>query len=473
MLSTKSNCKKKMKKFKYRPLLSSAADDDDDNDNDGDDEDLKRLDVDIDQDSHSELGMMPANQRHQIHRGARKLTRFFMVFFGCLSFFLLFYIAICNSLINRRVALPGWGYNTSRNTADYVLPDEDTDLIKPQHVCDSKFFLLIVVCSAINNFEARQNIRETWGNTSEFNYNMFAAMHATMNGHYLDKKNETFNHFKDYFNNTSNYSNTVRVVFLIGRSESEQHLGNESKFRLKQEADQYDDLIQENFIDTYNNLTVKSVMMLKWVNKHCSDKSQFLMKCDDDTFVNVPNLLHYLIGGTIPIYNATVQYHDIISYKVMSPANRLNLLHNFLMGYMFCFVKPVANISSKWYAPFYMYPGDTYPKYLSGASYLMSSDVIGRLYDAALNTSLFHLEDVYITGICAEQINLPRHHNALFCFDHSKNVCSFRGTITQHYVKGDSMREAYAFVMNSTNKCPPPDKYFKTNRLRKRAKNCS
>lgn len=35
------------------------------------------------------------------------------------------------------------------------------------------------------------------------------------------------------------------------------------------------DIIQENFIDSYNNLTLKSVFMLKWANRNCVNKSEF------------------------------------------------------------------------------------------------------------------------------------------------------------------------------------------------------
>lgn len=46
-----------------------------------------------------------------------------------------------------------------------------------------------------------------------------------------------------------------------------------------------------------------------------------------------------------------------------------------------------------------MYSGRVYPNYLSGTGYVMSADVVTRLYKAALKTPLLHLEDVYITGI--------------------------------------------------------------------------
>lgn len=59
-----------------------------------------------------------------------------------------------------------------------------------------------------------------------------------------------------------------------------------------------------------------------------------------------------------------------------------------------------------------MYTGRVYPNYLSGTAYLMSIDVVSKLYSAALRTPIFHLEDVYITGNkCSIIINTVLKHN--------------------------------------------------------------
>lgn len=34
------------------------------------------------------------------------------------------------------------------------------------------------------------------------------------------------------------------------------------------------DIIQENFIDSYNNLTLKTILMLKWANNNCVNKGE-------------------------------------------------------------------------------------------------------------------------------------------------------------------------------------------------------
>lgn len=87
------------------------------------------------------------------------------------------------------------------------------------------------------------------------------------------------------------------------------------------------------------------------------------MKCDDDTFVNVPNLLHVLLGGTVPVYIATLLQYDVRNIHAKSIGNRLqtSMAKNLLIGHRFCHTKPIVNASSKWY----MYIKD----YIAGAKW--------------------------------------------------------------------------------------------------------
>ena len=90
-------------------------------------------------------------------------------------------------------------------------------------------YLLIYVHSALNNFEHRATIRRTWGNVSS--YESLA---------------------------------TVRLVFVTGlqRNETIQQM-------VENESSQYNDIVQENFVDVYRNLTYKAVAALKWITENC------------------------------------------------------------------------------------------------------------------------------------------------------------------------------------------------------------
>lgn len=61
----------------------------------------------------------------------------------------------------------GWETNISRDTRQYVLPDNVTTLINPIGLCPSNLFLVVVVCSAPANFEQRSAIRDTWASLAD------------------------------------------------------------------------------------------------------------------------------------------------------------------------------------------------------------------------------------------------------------------------------------------------------------------
>lgn len=60
------------------------------------------------------------------------------------------------------------------------------------------------------------------------------------------------------------------------------------------EGKKHNDIIQEKFHDTYNNLTLKLVSLLKYATTYCK-KSKYIMKVDDDTFTNVNALVRNLL----------------------------------------------------------------------------------------------------------------------------------------------------------------------------------
>lgn len=120
-----------------------------------------------------------SRNRRKIHRRPRSMLQAFIIGSICITVvFLLLYIPlfshynaricklpklilyrkVCFSIWNLfLVPLSNWGYNISRNTSDYVLPNEQTVMVQPRNVCDSSnnFFLLIMVSSALGNFQAR------------------------------------------------------------------------------------------------------------------------------------------------------------------------------------------------------------------------------------------------------------------------------------------------------------------------------
>ncbi|XP_012536065.1 beta-1,3-galactosyltransferase 1 [Monomorium pharaonis] len=288
-------------------------------------------------------------------------------------------------LVASTAQLPGWSYNTSRDLCVYIYPENNTSILSPTGICSLPPYLLIIICSAVANQEARAAIRNTWANK---------------------------------YNLDNLYNSTVKIMFLLGKSDNDT-LNN----LIADESSQYNDIVQERFFDTYNNLTLKSVMMLKWVTSNCN-QAKYLMKTDDDMFVNIPLLLKTL--------------HSITQVET-------------LLGSLICNAKPITDPKNKWYTPKYMYSEKTYPNYLSGTGYVMSMGVASKLYQAALITPLLHLEDVYVTGLCAKRAKVrPVNHPGFSYIPRKIDPCVLRNAITAHKVNASNMYVIWV-KMNDTS----------------------
>lgn len=96
-------------------------------------------------------------------------------------------------------------------------------------------------------------------------------MHAHLSGTYLGIKYKNWRNYtiSPSQNDSSHHDFAVKILFLLGQTPS-----NETQTKINNESDVYGDVIQESFLDTYNNLTLKTVMMLKWANRSCQNKSE-------------------------------------------------------------------------------------------------------------------------------------------------------------------------------------------------------
>lgn len=212
-------------------------------------------------------------------------------------------------------------------------------LINHERTCDEKdVLLLLFVKSSSENFERRQAIRSTWGNET-----------------YVE----------------STLGVTIRVLFALGLHPEP---ANRSKLKMQlfSEDQRYHDLIQQDFIDTFHNLTLKLLLQLGWKETYCRH-AQFLMSADDDVFVHIHNLIHYLQG--------------------IGRSNSKDLW----MGRVHRGSPPVRDKESKYYVSRDMYPWLAYPDYTPGSGYVLSRDVATRIYKASLTINpTFHIDDVFL-----------------------------------------------------------------------------
>ena len=211
------------------------------------------------------------------------------------------------------------------------------------------------------------------------------------------------------------------------------NLSNDLQSNVTHESDIHDDILQEDFIDSYANLTVKSLMLLKWFNNSCKNVS-YALKTDDYAYFNLKNL------------------HNLVTKD-----NKTDLL----MGTLICGNMPISDPYNKHFSPKYMYGRNRYPNYLLGTAYLMSHSITSKLYEAAVETPVFHMEDVFITGILAQSIGVRPEDNVGFSYiERLATACFYEQTITSHHLSVVEMKDMYKRVREKQSKCAPHKKKF-------------
>ena len=73
----------------------------------------------------------------------------------------------------------------------------------------------------------------------------------------------------------------TKLAFMLGYSVT---AGDQEK--LRNESIEFGDIVQGNFVDSYKNLTYKTVMGHLWVSKFCT-QAKFVIKADDDIYVDL------------------------------------------------------------------------------------------------------------------------------------------------------------------------------------------
>lgn len=202
-------------------------------------------------------------------------------------------------------------------------------------------FLVLMVPVAPHDMAARNAIRQTWGNNSVVQ------------------------------------GEVVLTLFMLGLSGGDNN--KEQQEKLHQEDLQHHDLIQSDFMDTYLNLTIKTMVIMDWLATRCPTAA-YAMKIDSDMFLNIDNLVIMLKKPGIP-------------------------KQNYLTGMLMWDRPVVRSKDSKWYVSEELYPDPRYPTYTLGMGYVFSNDLPAKYVEISKSIKPFNIEDAYI-GMCMKKLGL-------------------------------------------------------------------
>lgn len=273
--------------------------------------------------------------------------------------------------------------------------------------------IVFLVKSAAENFERRSAIRSSWG-------------------------------FKKRF-----FDVPTRTIFLLGIHENNQELQS----KIHEESIKFKDILQAEFVDSYYNNTIKTMMGLKWAAINCLN-SKFYMFIDDDMYVSVKNVLAFirnpayypdylkepsrlgkreakdynLTDENVPINNSnyTTNLINNNDEKIKELNGKLRRkkrqIFDFELpddvrlfaGYVFK-SSPHRHKTSKWYVSLDEYPYDYWPPYVTAGAYILSKNALVDMYYTSFYTKHFRFDDIYL-GLVAKKADIEPFHCDEFHF---------------------------------------------------------
>jgi hypothetical protein len=249
---------------------------------------------------------------------------------------------------------------------------------------DNSRSVFIAVISAPENRDSRDKIRQTWKKHVEE----------------INRLNRNSDRNCPLFCN-------IEFAFVLGPTTN-----TSSQISITEESAKYKDIIQISDTQEFPSyMTMPGV--INWIYSRCP-QIDFLFKVEDDMHVNVHKQAYfvrdyYQFGNTDNMTIYSQQNGDesnigrLNKYKPKRSMQANSFPLNFKHIINYTLIKGGEKMVSldEW-------PWNTYPKYFNGPAYLMHKSTILPLLAAIQTTPAFFLEEVYITGICADKAGLSR-----------------------------------------------------------------
>lgn len=242
-------------------------------------------------------------------------------------------------------------------------------LISTLNCHDKPLHLLILVTSNVSSFERRETVRRTWGKD----------IHSY--------KNDDF-----------------RTFFVVGKSHDETEMA-----KLKKESDYFKDIIIGDYYEMFYNLPYKFETIFEWAYKHCLFK--FLLKTDDDVFMNLSHLFKLLSDKNTPkqkLYTGRAQFYANVLRK------------------------------GKYAVEYSDYAKRNYPPFVGGGAVIFSHDVVQAVIPY-FSRPVFKLDDLYVAMLVANTGVKALHQKKFYTVE---SYCYYDGSAVALHFHDKSWKNA-------------------------------
>lgn len=230
---------------------------------------------------------------------------------------------------------------------------------------------------------------------------------------------------RTWANQTLIHGFPLRVLFFLGSTQT-----SAAQEALMTESHRYGDMVQGHGVDhsSVRGQTEMTVLALRWVIAFCP-VARFLLLTKDSVFVNLPAIGGYLLG---------LHRHPEDLY----------------LGRVIQRDSPDRDPNSAGYMPPALYPEKYLPEYCDGTAYILSQDVVRKVYVASPAVRAPVPADVYV-GLCAQKAGVAPTHSARFTGEkHVRyNACCYTYLFSSAGMRSRELEAVWADLRQKGGRC--------------------
>ncbi|XP_029133343.2 beta-1,3-galactosyltransferase 9 [Labrus bergylta] len=224
----------------------------------------------------------------------------------------------------------------------------------------------------------------------------------------------------------------ARILFFLGSTRTVA-----AQDSLLTESERYGDMVQGQAVSDSSRRgpTEKTVLALRWVIAFCP-MARFVLLTKDSVFVNLPAIGGYLLG---------LHRHPEDLY----------------LGRVLQRDSPDRDPNSPGYLPPAFYPDKYLPEYCDDTAYVLSQDVVRKVYVASTAVRAPVPTDVFV-GLCARKAGVAPTHSARFSGGkHIRyNACCYRYLFSSAGMGSQELDRVWADLRQEGGRCSLLKTYY-------------
>ncbi|KAM4634069.1 beta-1,3-galactosyltransferase 9 [Polymixia lowei] len=237
---------------------------------------------------------------------------------------------------------------------------------------------------------------------------------------------------RSWANQTQIQGFQVRTLFFLGSTQT-----SSAQETLMKESAHHSDMVQGHAVadSSLHGPAERTVLALRWVVTFCP-VARFVLLTKDSVFVNLPALGGYLLG---------LHRHPEDLY----------------LGRVIQRDSPDRNPASPGYLTPPLYPEKYLPDYCAGAAYVLSQDVVRKVYVASEVVRAPVPDDVFV-GLCAQKAGVAPTHSARFSGEkHIRyNACCYRYLFSSAGISSEELGTVWADLGQADGSCSLLETYY-------------